>query len=238
MEPESEKKKTLLERYNIPLCHLDFAYVETCKNAREMEKIVHILRSGEEGFYPDLLRCSEEKLKQLKPDSKLFRFEETIKKSDILDKKELKPILDWTEDIKTKDNALNELKNEKQPLELPSVRKLAKIELDKPSTGSAKPAEAAPPPPPAKAKESRIKSTDYRKWDKYDPDEEILRMDLNEERAKEEVEQKVISHQKPATKEELKNEKDAMYERLQAQLKRLSQLEREQFADKWVSFSV
>ncbi|KAH8242606.1 hypothetical protein KR032_000522 [Drosophila birchii] len=229
---QSEKRKPLLEKYEIPLSHLDFAYVETCQNAREMEKIVHILRSGEEGYYPDLLRCSEEKLKQLKPESKLFRYEEDIKKSDILDKKELKPILDWTQDIKTKDDALNELKNEKQALDIPSIRKLGKIELDKPST--AKPTKPAPaaPPQPEKAKESRIKSTDYRKWDKYDPDEEILRMDLEEERSKEEGDLKMPIKDKPATKKELKNEKDAMYERLQTQLKRLSQVEREQFAEK------
>ncbi|XP_017023317.1 sperm-associated antigen 1 [Drosophila kikkawai] len=228
---QSEKKKTLLEKYEIPISHLDFAYVETCKNAREMEKIVHILRSGEEGYFPDLLRCSEEKLKLLKPDSKLFRYEENIKKSDILDKKELKPILDWTQDIKTKDSALNELKNEKQSLDLPSIRKLGKIELDKPSPEPAKPTPAASSQP-AKAKESRIKSTDYSKWDKYDPDEEILRMDLDEERSKEEADLKISIKDKPATKKELKDEKQAMYERLQTQLKRLSQLEREQFADK------
>ncbi|KAH8367346.1 hypothetical protein KR200_011582 [Drosophila serrata] len=228
---QSEKKKTLLEKYEIPISHLDFAYVETAKNAREMEKIVHILRSGEEGYFPDLLRCSEEKLKQLKPDSKLFRYEEDIKKSDILDKKELKPILDWTQDIKTKDSALNELKNENQSLDIPSIRKLGKIELDKPSPGPTKPAPAAAPQP-AKAKESRIKSTDYSKWDKYDPDEEILRMDLDEERSKEEADLKIPIKDKPVTKQELKDEKKAMYERLQTQLKRLSPLEREQFAEK------
>lgn len=88
-----EQKKSLLEKYDIPLNHLDFGYVEKCTNAREMEKIVHILRSGEEGYFPDLLRVSEEKLKELKPDSRLFRYEEPIKQSDVLDKKELKPIM-------------------------------------------------------------------------------------------------------------------------------------------------
>lgn len=84
--------KSLLQKYDVPICHLDFAYIETCKNAREMEKIVKILRSGEEGYFPDLTRCAEEKLKLLKPNSKLFRFEEQIKNSSVLDTKELKPI--------------------------------------------------------------------------------------------------------------------------------------------------
>lgn len=81
-----------MKKYDIPIHHLDFAYVKTCNNAREMEKIVKILRSGEEGFFPDLTRCAEEKLKELKPNSKLFRFEEQIKNSSVLDKNELKPI--------------------------------------------------------------------------------------------------------------------------------------------------
>ncbi|XP_017082817.2 sperm-associated antigen 1 [Drosophila eugracilis] len=228
---ENENKKSLLEKYNIPLHYLDFAHVEKCTNAREMEKIVQILRSGQEGYYPDLLRCSEDKLKELKPDSKLFRYEEQIRNSDSLGKHELKPILDWTESIKTKDNALKELKKEKQNLDIPSVRKLSKIDLEKQTIEKSKPSAKESPQPKAN-KEDRIKSTDYKKWDKYDPDEEILRMDLEEERNKEQVEQTAFSYQKPATKDELKSEKDSLYERLQMQLKSLSQLEREQFAER------
>ncbi|KAH8381767.1 hypothetical protein KR009_000036 [Drosophila setifemur] len=232
---EKENRKSLLERYNIPLSHLDFEYVATCTNAREMEKIVNILRSGEEGFFPDLLRCSEEKLKELKPNSKLFRYEEPIKQSDVLGKQELKPIMDWTNDIKTKDTALNELKKYNQSLDLPSVRKLSKIEPDKASTGPSKPESKDKTPGPAqptKVKDERIRSTDYRKWDKYDPDEEVLRMDLEEERTLEQVEKEFASHQKSLSEEALKEDKKSMYERLQLHLKKLSQLEKEQFAEK------
>ncbi|KAH8332319.1 hypothetical protein KR074_000991 [Drosophila pseudoananassae] len=234
---EKDQKKTLLERYDIPLNHLDFGYVEKCTNAREMEKIVHILRSGEEGYFPDLLRVSEEKLKELKPDSRLFRYEEPIKQSDVLDKKELKPIMDWTNDIKSKDQALNELKKDKLVLDLPSVRKLAKIDLEKPSTDSSKPTNPTKPTPepaaqPSKPKEDRIRSTDYRKWDKYDPDEELLRMDLSEERTKEEAEAKMACLQKPISDDALLDERKSMYERLQMHLKKLSPLEREQFSEK------
>ncbi|EDV43569.1 uncharacterized protein Dana_GF16464 [Drosophila ananassae] len=230
-----EQKKSLLEKYDIPLNHLDFVYVEKCTNAREMEKIVHILRSGEEGYFPDLLRVSEEKLKELKPDSRLFRYEEPIKQSDVLDKKELKPIMDWTNAIKSKDQALNELKKDKLLLDMPSVRKLAKIDLEKSSTEQSKPTKKAQVPAaaqPSKPKEERIKATDYRKWDKYDPDEELLRMDLNEERNKEEEEAKMASQQKPISEDALLDEKKSMYERLQMHLKKLSPLEREQFAEK------
>jgi len=80
---------------------------------------------------------------------------------------------DWTEAVKSKDSALNELKKSKQKLDLPSVRKLSKIDLEKQKTETSKPAAKATSPPKAKIKDDRIKSTDYRKWDKYDPDEEI-----------------------------------------------------------------
>ncbi|XP_050744867.1 sperm-associated antigen 1 isoform X2 [Drosophila biarmipes] len=225
---ENENKKSLLQKYNIPLHHLDFAYVEKCTNGREMEKIVQILRSGEEGFYPDLLRCSEEKLKELKPDSRLFRYEEQIKHSINF----VRQFKDWTEAVKSKDSALSELKKSQQKLDLPSVRKPSKIDLEKQKTETPKPAAKTPTPSKARIKDDRIKSTDYRKWDKYDPDEEILRMDLDEERSKEQAEQRASSQRKLSTEDELKNEKASLYKRLQTQLKNLSQVEREQYAER------
>ncbi|KAH8406976.1 hypothetical protein KR222_002132, partial [Zaprionus bogoriensis] len=235
-------EKTLLKKYDIPLSHLDFAYIETCENAREMERIVKILRSGEEGFYPDLTRCAEEKLKKLKPDSKLFRVEEPISSTRFLDKQELKPIYDWTNDIKSKDSQLNELKQE-TPADtedgLPPIRTPSKIDMamQQAADGKAKPGEAqlnTSAMSKTKANEQRIKSTDYGKWDKYDPDEEILRMDLEEERTKEQAQAKGRQIEKMSQQEHIKIcEQEAEKLRLNAQLKRLSQMEREQYAEKY-----
>lgn len=86
------KKKTLLERYGIPIHHLDFAYINECSNAREMEKIVRILRSGEEGYYAELTACAEEKLRALYPNSRLLRVEEKLLGRYALTNNELKPI--------------------------------------------------------------------------------------------------------------------------------------------------
>lgn len=33
---------------------LDFAYVETCKDWKKLAKILDILRSGKEGYYPEV----------------------------------------------------------------------------------------------------------------------------------------------------------------------------------------
>lgn len=67
-EPES-----LLKKYDIPIDHLDFTYVEKCINARELEQILHILTSGQEGYFPELVKCTEERLAVLNPNSKFLR---------------------------------------------------------------------------------------------------------------------------------------------------------------------
>lgn len=79
------RKRTLLQKYEIPVEFLDFGYIKECSDDKLLEKIVIILRSGEEGHYPDLMKCAEEKLQILKPESKLFRTEEPAIKNEALD---------------------------------------------------------------------------------------------------------------------------------------------------------
>lgn len=68
-------KKTLLEKYAIPIENLDFDYIKTCENLRELEKIIEILKSGEEGYYPDLTSFAEKRLNELDPDNRMLRTE-------------------------------------------------------------------------------------------------------------------------------------------------------------------
>lgn len=69
------EKQSLLDKYSIPIEHLDFEYIRTCQNARELEKMIEILKSGEEGFYPDLTKFAEEKLREIDPDNRMLRTE-------------------------------------------------------------------------------------------------------------------------------------------------------------------
>lgn len=69
------EKKTLLEKYSIPIEHLDFEYIKSCQNVCELEKMIEILKSGEEGFYPDLTKFAEEKLREIDPDNCMLRIE-------------------------------------------------------------------------------------------------------------------------------------------------------------------
>lgn len=116
---------------------------------------------------------------------------------------------------------------------LPPVRTPCKIDLEKLTSGEEKNKSQPTATPKTNSNEQRIKSTDYSKWDKYDPDEEILRMDLEEERSKEQVQTKGRQIEKLSKAEEKRNREQAEEEqRMQAQLKKLTKLEREQYAEK------
>lgn len=167
------EKKSLLQKYEIPVEFLDFDFIKTCSDVKMLEKIVKILQSDEEGFYPDLTKCAEEKLKELKPDSKVLRIEEVV----ILDEEKSNQINDdmklWIDDMKKQDQILKNVK----PLAKPEqpIRKL-KNSIDQ------VPSETKPV--------DRTKSTDYAKWDKFDAEAAELKVDLDEERQREIVEVK------------------------------------------------
>ena len=170
-------KKTLLQKNEIPIEFLDFSYIETCSDIKTLEKIAKILRSGEEGFYPDLTKRAEEKLKSLYPESKVFRVEEPVLRKEHLDHEKRSEIEDemkaWINEMKKKDQIVKDIK----PVTKfqPPIRK-AKNSIDS-NLQTLKTTE-------------RIKSTDYDKWEKFDVEAAELKIDLDEERQREIVEVK------------------------------------------------
>ena len=90
--PEKPPKRTLLQKYDIPLNHLDFDFIKQCENVRELEKIVLILKSGEEGHYYELTKCAVEKLRKLNPNSKVLREEVPILTKHSMDNHEWKEL--------------------------------------------------------------------------------------------------------------------------------------------------
>jgi len=177
-DEEFISKRTLLQKYEIPVEFLDFPYVRKCSDAKTLERIVKILRSGEEGYYPDLMKCAEEKLSQLKPDSKMLRVEEAVVKTESLeDGKRQQLELDmksWISDMKKQDQLVKEIKPTNK-VEQP-IRKAKQIQQQQPESTE------------------RIKSTDYTKWDKFDADAAELKVDLDEERQRELVETKNLKN--------------------------------------------
>ncbi|PIO23010.1 hypothetical protein AB205_0014250 [Aquarana catesbeiana] len=61
--------------YEIPLDHLDYRFIEKCTDVRHLEKILQVLRSGEEGHYPDLTEFCEKRIEGLSPQSRALRKE-------------------------------------------------------------------------------------------------------------------------------------------------------------------
>lgn len=178
MSENPPTKRTLLQKYEIPAEFLDFEYINLCNDPKMIERIVKILHSGEEGFYPDLTKCAEQKLKLLKPDSKMFRNELPALKVESLDEDERNKIEDemksWIDEMKHQDAVLKEIK----PMECQSMPPIRCSIASKEKSHS------------TKKSYEKINSTDYEKWDKFDADAAELKIDLDEERRRENVEEK------------------------------------------------
>lgn len=170
-------KSTLLKKYDIPLKHLDYDYVERCTNPREIETILHVLRSGEEGHYPDLIKRTELQLQRLKPNSKYLREQTRVIKRTSLDGQELNDInrelSTFVNDMETCSNELNSFKGTalNYTIDVP-IRETKSNDVERFTNKN-------------QNLLKRISSTDYSSWDKYDPDTELLKMDIEDERIKE-----------------------------------------------------
>lgn len=87
-KPEKPPKRTLLQKYDIPVQNLDFDYIRGSHDAREIEHIYAILKSGQEGHFPDLTQCAEKRLRELNPHSRALRVETPLLNGDALPKQE------------------------------------------------------------------------------------------------------------------------------------------------------
>lgn len=178
-------KETLLKKYNIPIQHLDFDYVEKCTDGSELEKILKILKSNEEGYFPALITATEERLAEIKPKSKLLRKSEQVLSKNSLDAETrhsvVKELEQW---MKTMESYNEELES----MKLTSSEIASKIRQTKQMQENEN-----------KKTLQRIKSTDYNKWAKYDADTEILKIELEEEKLKQQAEelQKKKNEKKP-----------------------------------------
>ncbi|KAJ8917456.1 hypothetical protein NQ315_005503 [Exocentrus adspersus] len=150
-----QTQESLLSKYRIPIQHFEYDYIEKCRDGKELEKILQVLASGEEGYFPDLVRVTEERLGKLKPKSRLLRKLLPVLNKNDVDKGELDDICKDLESFVTGISKRNK-------------------ELEKRKVNSALDCETA-------VRVYKEPSTDYTAWDKYDPDTEILKMDLAEE---------------------------------------------------------
>ncbi|KAK6617594.1 hypothetical protein RUM44_005182 [Polyplax serrata] len=187
MEGDPRNPKTsLLKKYDIPVDHLSYEYIEKCSDKRELERIIRILRSGEEGCYPDLLRVTEERLALFAPDSRVLRQETPILTKDSLSPDEWKSVeselLSWEQEMSVIDKSLDFEKGRKDIVgskSMPSIRKVVEPKQKKSEKILTK-----------NTPSDRIKSGDYAAWDKFDVDKALLKIDIEEEREQEQNQRK------------------------------------------------
>uniref|UniRef100_A0A1B6G2D8 Sperm-associated antigen 1 n=1 Tax=Cuerna arida TaxID=1464854 RepID=A0A1B6G2D8_9HEMI len=177
------KQRSLLRKYEIPIDHLSYEYIGRCNDVKQLERIVKILRSGEEGFYPDLQKATEDRLRLLNPVSRQLRKEEPVLTCNSMNREEWNTILTdvstWQKEISVSDMTLLEESNKIEDAFEPPIRQAPVLE----SSIKNKCTES-------KRKLNRV--SDYKAWDKYDADTELLKMDLKQEQ--EEKSQKKSQH--------------------------------------------
>uniref|UniRef100_A0A3P8PCR5 RNA-polymerase II-associated protein 3-like C-terminal domain-containing protein n=1 Tax=Astatotilapia calliptera TaxID=8154 RepID=A0A3P8PCR5_ASTCA len=160
-------------RGKVPVEHLDYDYIEKCKDVRYLEKILRTLRSGEEGIYPHLIKFCESHLEKLDPKSRALRKEMPVATAASLSKDEWNQIEDelkrWQEETKKTETTLkhqsvfDDLVKENMPpvrgfnCFVPLSQKTVPQERKKPS-------KCALP-------------RDYREWDKFDVEKECEKIE-------------------------------------------------------------
>ncbi|CAF1187969.1 unnamed protein product [Adineta steineri] len=91
-------------KYNIPLSHFEYKYIQNCTNGKELEKIYKELIGGEVGSFPALEKLTFERIQDVKPNSHILR----------TDKAPLDKTLLPDEERQQLDDFLNQMKETKQ----------------------------------------------------------------------------------------------------------------------------
>lgn len=144
-------------------------------------------RSGEEGHYPELTKCVEDRLKFLCPNHKALRTCEPVMTKSCLNAEEWdsvhKEIMEWKQEIDETDQILNNSKSLSDPANFyPEVRRpVKKIENETMKENPEK---------------KKITTTDYNQWEKFDADKECLKLDLEEEKRAEEKQRRELAEKK------------------------------------------
>lgn len=123
-------------------------------------------------------------------------------------------------------------KGEENSDDIVPIRKTGCIYLDNKNNKASPHKESSTSSNNNKEKQERIASTDYTKWDKYDPDEEILRMELTDERTKEEIDRKNrINMEKTKAANKSAMQSKSTKHLLESKLKDLSNIEKEKLSE-------
>ncbi|XP_070604225.1 sperm-associated antigen 1 [Erythrolamprus reginae] len=165
--------------YHIPIDHLDYKYIEKCTDVKYLEKILKILRSGEEGLFPELILFCENRIESLAPNSRVLRKEKPVANASNFSTEEWKKINDdltsWITEMKE-----DEYKT-----------RFATTEVFKENVEHLPPIRSSENRPPIsqneiikskKCKEQKKKNIprDYKEWDKFDVEKECSKIEEKE----------------------------------------------------------
>ncbi|VVC28477.1 RNA-polymerase II-associated protein 3-like, C-terminal domain,Tetratricopeptide repeat,Tetratricopeptide [Cinara cedri] len=178
------QNQPLSEKYGIPLNHLDFSYLKECEDPKELKHIIKILESGEEGNYPPLLSAAEERLREIKPDASILNRKLCFakKSSDFSNSKDYNDVFgDINKWIKQSQQQEKDSKLEKQNLtdsmndhDKQPVRDFVDLTLAEEDEG--KPTRNLSIPRIHNLHNEPLEAS-YSKWDKYDPDVELMKLE-------------------------------------------------------------
>ncbi|XP_062987071.1 sperm-associated antigen 1 [Elgaria multicarinata webbii] len=163
--------------YNIPIEHLDYKFIETSTDVKYLEKILRILRSGEEGFYPDLILFCEKRIESLAPNSRALRRE-----------KPAATVSDFTAEEWEKINNemkswVTEMKEEEYKMRYPTTDVFKENVENLPPVRTSDSTYPSGQSKTSKKKQTKKKNIpkNYREWDKFDVEKECSKIDGNEE---------------------------------------------------------
>ncbi|XP_039256082.2 sperm-associated antigen 1-like [Styela clava] len=165
---------------DITVDKLDYAYIGKCSNEKELERILRTLKSGRDGFYPELISCCEKKLESINPNNRALRKQQPVLSARDLEEEERQNLInsmeEWEGQMSNLDQNILGPSRDKPQLngfgdhdKLPPVRGthvLKGNQKKKVEAGDGK-----------KENPDRIKSYDYKAWDKYDVDKECEKVD-------------------------------------------------------------
>ncbi|XP_008290309.1 sperm-associated antigen 1 [Stegastes partitus] len=159
----------------VPVEHLDYDYIEKCKDVKYLEKILGVLRSGDMGIYPHLISFCESHLEKLDPRSRTLRKESPVATAASLSKEEWSQIVDelktWQEETKKAETSLKKqamfdalVKENMAPVRGSSC--FVPLSQNSVPKGRTKPSKRALP-------------RNYREWDKFDVEKQCEKIDEN-----------------------------------------------------------
>lgn len=175
---------------DVSVDQMDYSYIDKCSNEKELAKILRALRSGKEGFYPKLIEFCENKLRSLNPEHRALRKEQPIKTAWDLGKTDHDALSsemeNWSKEMSQVDQETSEKKIFETSLQksevngfgdhadLPPIRgsHVIKGNKKKPVDNGMKPSNP-----------DRIKSYDYKAWDKFDVEKECEKVDKTDKKA-------------------------------------------------------